>query len=328
MRILNHLFQLELFAAPVWKMAQNTLKKQDAQTFKKRWPTWSKRLEYFPSLRAELLSQIFKDDKNQFNQFQKDVLESFFKHSTVASNDSLVSSTLSGLCLAHNWEALKTISKYISFNSETHTVIACAMAHEANDPFWDRILTRSRIEIGDVVRYIQENKILPYHRLNEFWNDTLFYSQSTFSNLNTYNFYVDKPLNSADSVLPNFEQESLWAYAMISMRNDIVAQKIVEYSSLPAERLIPFFVRKHPLHEDFVYTVIKQNLPLCATLASILTTPMSVDYSNIVGILKHAAPEVAPSFESALQRIANEEQRQRLIDTVDALEMPSTRRKM
>lgn len=318
MNVMDHLFQFELFSVPVWKMAQNTIAKKDIETFKKRWPVWAKRLKYFPRLRADLFAEIFAEKNIQELQpFQKELLNIFFEHSKIDPTDSLVTNTLSRLCLSHNWEALDAIQRHIPFNAETHTIIACAMIHEANSTFWDHYISRPRISMQTVNKYIEDNIVLPYDSLEDVWNQTVFYSDvNEFKKINTYGIAIKNPIGNHLSVLPNFDQISLWDYTVIKVPNTQIVTKIVDVYTLPPDQLSPIFVRNYPMDPDFVYKIIQENFPLCATLNGLLKEPLElgVDYTNIVGILKETTPAIASAFEQALEQIANETQRQKILD--------------
>lgn len=330
MSLIDHLFQFELFSVPVWKMAEKAILQKDTQTFKKRWPIWSKRLKYFPRLRSELFSEIFTEKNIQgLEPFQRDLLQTLFEYSTIDPSDPLVASTLSRLCLSHNWEALDAIQQYIPFNAQTHTIIACAMPHEATSASWDRYLSRPRLSIQAVEKYIQDNQVLPYEHLENIWKNTIFYSPSDGFKINTYGFTVPDPIGNHLSVLPNFDQKSLWDYTIIYTPNPQTVQKFVDLYPLSEDHLEPIFVRKHPLSKDFVYDLIQQDFPLCTTLNNLLTEPLKlgVNYTNIVEILKEASPSIAPAFEEALEQIANEKQRQKLLEETSSAQSVS-RRKM
>lgn len=331
MSLIDHLFQFELFSVPVWKMAEKAILQKDTQTFKKRWPIWSKRLKYFPRLRSELFSEIFTEKNIQgLEPFQRDLLQTLFEYSTIDPSDPLVASTLSRLCLSHNWEALDAIQQYIPFNAETHTIIACAMTHEATSASWDRYLSRPRLSMQTVEKYIQDNQILPYEHLENIWKNTVFYSPfDGFKKINTYGFTVPDPIGNHLSVLPNFDQKSLWDYTIIYTPNPKTVQKFVDRYPLSEDYLEPIFVRKHPLSKDFVYDLIQRDFPLCTTLNNLLTEPLKlgVNYTNIVEILKEASPSIAPAFEEALEQIANEKQRQKLLEETSSAQSVS-RRKM
>ena len=329
MSIVDNLFKFELFAVPVWKKAQRVVKNKDVDLFRKRWPIWSQRLHHFPEIEAELFSEIFKEkDIAGLQPYQKDFLKIFFEHTQLKKTNSFVATTLSRLCLSHNWEALEEIEKYLPFNTATHTVMACAMAHEATASFWERALSRPRMEMEDVCKYIQKTNLQPYDKLNQLWQKSMFRSNSDFSKeLNIYGFYIAKDISSHTSVLPNFERESLWDYAVLAMPNDQVLQKIVNTYSLPDDQLTPIFLRKFPLSADFVYDLAKKDAPLCLSLQNILENPVTVTPDNIVEILEDTSPFVAPAFATAFEQIANEQQRERLMQTVHTPQVVS-RRKM
>lgn len=328
MSFIDHLFQFEFFAAPVWKMAEKAINSKDLQTFEKRWPMWSKRLEYFPHLKAELFSEMFKEENvKKFEPFQKQTLSIFFENSTINSHDSFVASTLSRLCLAHNWDALNEIEKYISFNGETRTIIACAMLHEANDKFWDTVLPRSRITLEDALNYIHD-ATLPYSGVNDLWEKSLFHSKTEVSEISTFGFHM--AINHDISVLPNFNRDSLWEYAMITVSDPVFVQKITEYYPLPADQLAPMFNRQHPLNSDFVYDLIQKNMPLGETLNSLLIEPLQtgINFNNIVEVVKETTPAIAPAFEEAVEQYLNGKQRDKLLKNVETTSHHYVRRKM
>lgn len=329
MSIVDNLFKFELFAVPVWNKARRAVKNKDVDLFRKRWPIWSQRLQHFPEIEAELFSEMFKEkDLPGLQPYQKDFLEIFFEHTQLKKTNSFVATTLSRLCLSHNWEALGEIERYIPFNAATHTLIACAMAHEATASFWDRALSRSRIGMDDVCHYIQNTDLQPYDKLDQLWQKSMFRSNSDFSReLNIYGFYVAKDISGYNSVLPNFERESLWDYAVLAMPNDQVVQEIVNIHPLPDDQLTPIFLRKFPLSADFVYDLTKNGAPFCVSLQNILENPVTVTSENIVEILNETSPIVAPAFKTAFERIANEQQRERLMQTVNPPQCVS-RRKM
>lgn len=326
MKLVDHLFQFEIFAAPVWKMAEKTLHNKDFQTFEKRWPIWSKRLKSFPRLRAELFAELFKEDGvKQFEPFQKSMLSTFFEHSTINPRDPFVASTLSRLCLAHNWEALEEIEKHLPFDEETRTIIACAMLHEATDNFWNTVLSRPRITLEHALDYIK-NQTQPYSLINEVWKNSLFYDPKTYD-VNAFGFHVSA--NNQLFVLPNFNADGLWSYAMIYVPDPSFVQKLTQSYPLPSDQLEPIFNRRHQLNPEFVYDLIQKNMPLCETLNSLLIEPIQtgIDFNNIVEVVKETTPAIAPAFEVAVEQFLNEKQRDKLLESVETSNR-SIRRKM
>lgn len=318
MGLIDNLFQLELFSVPIWKRAEKSIKQKDIATFKKRWPVWAKRLEFFPSMRAELFSQIFKEDSlKELTPSQREILEIFFEHSTIKSNDVFVATTLSQLCLKHNWSALEEIEKYIPFNTQTRTIVACAMLHEANDSFWDTILNRPRISLQESLKYIKSSTS-PYSLLNDIYEKSLFYFKPNTYDITSFSYMTVK--HSSFSVLPNFNQNSLWEYAMTAVSDPNCIQKITEFYPLPFDQLAPIFQRKYQLNSNFLYNLIEKNMPLCETLNSLLIKPIQtgIDLTNVVEVVKETTPAIAPAFKEAVEQYLNEKQRDKLLESLEA----------
>lgn len=329
MSLVDNLFKLELFVFPVWKSVNKTIKNADLETFKKRWPIWAQRLKFFPEIQGEIFSQIFYGQKDIFTTQQQDLLRVFFAHAKVNTNDDVISSTLSGLCLAHNWEALDEIGKHIPCNPSTQTIIACAMLHEASDSFWDGPLNRPRITIDFLSNYLSNATIKPYDDLQDLWCNSLFYSNDNWiKDISAYGIEIKKPRNDCYAVLPNFERKSLWEYAVLSTPNDIPLQHIVNLQEPQGSQLDVLFSRRYPMQAHTLYNLMKNGAPFFSALNNILQQPApQVDYNNFMEIVRQTSPGVAPAFQEALEQINNEEQRQRLLETVDTSKN-ATRRKM
>lgn len=320
MRFIDNLFQLELFSVPVWKKAKQSIKQKNIETFKKKWPIWAKRLEFFPSMRAQLFSQIFKENgADSFAPSQRDLLEIFFKHTTIQSDDVFVATTLIQLCLQHNWSALEEIEKYIPFNAQTRTIIACAMLHEANDSndaLWKTVLSRPRISLHEALKYIRVSTS-PYSLLNDICEESLFYFKPNVYDTGAFGFHMTVSRHNV-SILPNFNQGSLWEYAVIAFSDPKCAEKITEYYSLPSDQLKPIFQRQYPLNSNFIYNLIKKNMPLSITLNSLLVKPIQtgIDLTTIVDVVKKTTPAIAPAFEDAVEQYLSEKQRDKLLESV------------
>lgn len=122
--------QLEMFAYPIFLKAEKTLKNNQVDEFIKRWPTWSKRLRYFPELQDQLCQAVLDCFKKDLGQIQ--LLETFFDTTRfpIKSSHSSVADLYKLAILKDEWDFVNKSFPFVQsqFDKENSTVLAALMS--------------------------------------------------------------------------------------------------------------------------------------------------------------------------------------------------------
>jgi len=337
MSFVDELCRWEFFAFPVWKKAEKAIASRNVELFRQRWPSWSRRLAYFPEITNSLFSEIFfGKNKKIFDEKTFQMLEMFFQHATVDPNSKDFALVLSGLCLEHNWEALNAIRHHVPFTPQTNTIIACAMVQEITSNEWETRLNRPLISSEDVLNFFHTHEILPVLPVQDVWiasqmTDEKF-SSAVNGMLSSFGMGAHVLFGGASCLsLPNFSAKTLWEAVVLQVQDVRLLQCIIEKYEVGNDDFTHVFDRRSPLTVELAYRIIKDhsNIRVWESLQTHWGCQnIEVTENNFVSILEKTSPAVAPDFKEAWEQICNEKQRELLRQSVHVSAPTSSRRKM